>query len=377
MSGELEISQTMDQMLDEARSYLGQELRIEQYNHEVTYDSIRHYAFGIGDDNPLWCDEEYANRGPFGQMVGPPTFLLSIFPPTVVPGFPGLPGFHAGGDYRWNRLPMRGESILARTRLTDIEERQGRKAGRLFIQHSETSYFSGDGEELAVFGARSYRTPPPEIASHPYEAAAEKVYSLEELQNIAAGVFAEEVRGAYPRYWEEVSCGDVLTPVVKGPLDQMSMLCYYAGALPGVGYRSVELAWKNRKLAQENPQLVANNFNLTRDLYNAGQFGLSHHDARAAQAVGMPGRYDNGHMRIGWTAHLITNWMGDLGFLKRLYTEIRRPNMYGNTTWIRGSVVEKYIDDEGDHVIKVEFVGQDQDGNENTNGYAIVRLPVR
>jgi acyl dehydratase len=64
---------------------IGQELRIEQYNHEATCDAIRHYAFEIGDDNPLWCDESYAAAGPFGTMVGPPTFFLSVFAPTLSP----------------------------------------------------------------------------------------------------------------------------------------------------------------------------------------------------------------------------------------------------------------------------------------------------
>ena len=26
------------------------------HNYEVTWDGSRHFAFGYGDDNPLWCD---------------------------------------------------------------------------------------------------------------------------------------------------------------------------------------------------------------------------------------------------------------------------------------------------------------------------------
>ena len=29
---------------------------------EAALDSIRHYAYGIGDDNPLWTDPDYAVR---------------------------------------------------------------------------------------------------------------------------------------------------------------------------------------------------------------------------------------------------------------------------------------------------------------------------
>lgn len=89
----------------------------------------------------------------------------------------------------------------------------------------------------------------------------------------------------------------------------------------------------------------------------------------------MPGEYDNGHMRVGWTAHIVTNWMGDTGRLKRFYTEVRRPNIIGNTTWFRGTVVDKSVDDEGDGVVEVQIEGKDQDGVVNTKGRAWVALP--
>src|SRR6516164_673461 len=48
--------------LAEARAMIGQEFRIEQWNYEASRDVVRHYAWGIGDDNPLWCDPAYAAR---------------------------------------------------------------------------------------------------------------------------------------------------------------------------------------------------------------------------------------------------------------------------------------------------------------------------
>src|SRR5690606_31448621 len=45
-----------DDALAEARSLIGMPIRVELWNHEASRDSIRHYAWGIGDDNPLWCD---------------------------------------------------------------------------------------------------------------------------------------------------------------------------------------------------------------------------------------------------------------------------------------------------------------------------------
>ena len=49
---------------------------LEPWCSEVTRDNVRHYEHGIGDDNPLWCDPEYAARGPFGRIAGPPSFVF-------------------------------------------------------------------------------------------------------------------------------------------------------------------------------------------------------------------------------------------------------------------------------------------------------------
>jgi acyl dehydratase len=365
-----------DDALAEARKMIGQELRIEQYNHEATYDAIRHYAFGIGDDNPLWCDGSYAAAGPFGTMVGPPTFFLSVFAPTLNPGLPGWQGFHAGGDYRWNRLARRGEQLTARSRLTDVAERSGRTVDRFLIQIGETSYTNQDGEELAVFTTRHFRMPSKrETGKGAYEPRPPRQYTNEELQAIARDVFAEEVRGARPRFWEDVHEGDQLQPVVKGPLDRVSMICYYAGAMPGVAYRPVDLSWRQRQRAIEHPELAPTNFNPPTDLFELVRGGSGHHDPDRAHDAGMPGQYDNGHMRIGWTTHLVTNWMGDTGKLKRLHTEMRRPNVIGNTTWFRGTVTATTIDDDGDPVTEISIEGQDQDGTVNTKATASVVLP--
>ena len=363
----------------EVRAMIGRDLRIEQYNHEATYDSIRHYAHGIGDDNPLWCDPDYGACGPHGVMVAPPTFFLRVFATTILPGLPTLHAFHGGGDYHWNRLARRGETLRARSRVTDLVERQGRTVARMFLQHSETTYTTDDGEVLAVFGARSFRTPrPAQETNQIYQAKPPREYSRVELEEIAADVFAEDVRGATPRYWESVEPGDRLQPVVKGPLDRITMTCFYAGAMPAVQYRAAGMAWRFRRLAVEHPDVVPNNFPAPKDLYFLGHGGNGHHDSQAAHAVGMPGAYDNGHMRIGWVAHLITNWMGDTGFLRDLHTEIRRPNVVGNTTWFKGEVTDKRVDgDTGEHVVDISLIGEDQDGTINTKGHATVVLPTR
>ena len=101
-----------DEDIAEVRAMIGQPLRIPQWNLEASIDTIRHYAFGLGDDNPLWCDEDYGSRTQYGSVVAPPTFPYSIFPAGIGPGFPGLQVFQAGGRWELKRYIRPGERIV-------------------------------------------------------------------------------------------------------------------------------------------------------------------------------------------------------------------------------------------------------------------------
>jgi len=60
--------------LDALRQRIGVKIgqTAEPWCHEATRDNIRHYAHGIGDDNPLWCVPEYAKKTTFGDVVALP-----------------------------------------------------------------------------------------------------------------------------------------------------------------------------------------------------------------------------------------------------------------------------------------------------------------
>jgi acyl dehydratase len=363
-------------MLDEARSMIGQDLRIEQYNHEASFDTIRRYAFGIGDDNPLWCDEEYASTGPYRTMVASPTWFYSVFAPGIAPGLSGLQPIHAGGSWTIERYARRGERVKASARLLDVEELKGRRADTLIVQTGEVLYQTTDGELLATVRSQSFRIPRRDAPGGlTYKPKPQRRYTSEELKNIEDDIFAEERRGTNPRYFEDVELGDQLVPVIKGPLDQISMTCYYAGAIGTSGYKACELRWKQWRMARRTPELMSNNYDIT--YYSESTLpSLGHQDDKVAQAIGMPGAYDNGPQRIGWMSHLVTNWAGDRGFVKNLVVRVRRPNIFGDTTWCQGKVTGKRIDG-GARLADLEIWADNQDGERNTEGSATVVLPAR
>ena len=75
---------------------------------------------------------------------------------------------------------------------------------------------------------------------------------------------------------------------------------------------------------------------------------------------------------------VLTNWMGDDGFIRRLDVQIRRPVFYGDTTWFNGEVVNKYKVTEGGveyGAADIKLDGVNQLGLANTVGTATVYLP--
>ena len=57
--------------LDALRQRIGVKIgvTVEPWCYEATRDNIRHYAHGIGDDNPLWCVPEYAAKTKYGDVI--------------------------------------------------------------------------------------------------------------------------------------------------------------------------------------------------------------------------------------------------------------------------------------------------------------------
>ena len=88
----------------------------------------------------------------------------------------------------------------------------------------------------------------------------------------------------------------------------------------------------------------------------------------------MPGVYDYGPQRSSWMASLVTNGMGDAGFLKRIRTQMRGFNIMGDCTWARGKVTRKYMKD-GHALVDIEIRGENQRGELTTPGMATVILP--
>ena len=83
--------------IEEARELIGVPLRRDrmQWNDFATRDAIRQFADGVGDENPLWRDPEYAAQTRWGRILAPPSFLYSVDATIVAPKLPGVQWIYA------------------------------------------------------------------------------------------------------------------------------------------------------------------------------------------------------------------------------------------------------------------------------------------
>ena len=356
--------------LEEARSLIGVDLRRtgQTWNTEAAPDSVRHFCWGLGDENPLFCDPAYGARSQWRAALAPGCFLYTIDTTVVAPKLRGIQWLYGGTDWEWYKPIRHRDSFTVRARLLEAVEKQGGKAKNFIIQTGEVLYTNQHGELVCRALGHTARTPRAKARDGlKYEARETHRYTPEELEHIAHAVENEELRGATPRFWEEVEVGASVQPMLKGPLNITDMICWYAGG--GHSYQSHRRATMHRKRHPADAYV---------DVKTGAQDSAArgHTESKMARDVGMPGSYDVGPQRISWVGQLMTNWMGDDGFLRNLNVSVRRPNIFGDVSWCRAKIVDKRVE-EGAHLVDLEVFVENQLGEVTAKGTAVVELPAR
>ena len=340
------------------RARLGKPVpRPEPYIEVATRDAVRHWVHGIGDRNPYWTE----------AGVAPPTILFAL--DRIVSGYVGgLPGIHAmygGTDFRWERPIQIDDRIVGDSVLHALVEKPSRFASRAIQQIYRTTFRNQRGEVVCEADSWCFRTERETArARGKYTSDGPHRYSADELTAIKRAYATEAIRGATPRAWQDVTVGEVMPEVVKGPLTVTSVVAFVQG-WGSLYVRAHGLAFE---MFERHPALgIPNDFGVPEPPERV------HWDEAMARAVGVPGAYDYGPERVAWLGHLVTNWMGDTGFLRRLNAKVLRHNLIGDTTWCRGRVAGKGPGG----VVTLELEGTNQRGETIASATADVVLPAR
>jgi acyl dehydratase len=371
-----------DEALERLSRRIGVPMRIRQRPHvEVaTSDAMRHFAHGYGDDNPLYCDPSYGEATAWGGQIAPPLFPLCTGTPTPVQWTPEQADAMAGGDplagvgqylrgERWQLFaPVCPGQRLERTEmlwhLEPTESEFG--GGRAVVVTNRVVYRCG-GEPVAVRDLEFlYAERTASATAAKYADVPEPNYTDDDLAAIDALYEAEVRRGREDRLASSVRVGDGLGRLAKGPLTVTELIAYHMGLGWGVyGGGASRLAYLNRRRVPK--------------LYVRDRMGVPdtvqrcHWDSEQARALGHPRGFDYGAMRTNWMVHLVTNWMGDHGFLVVLESRILRFNYLGDAHVIEGRVAA-VRSEQGE--VDVEVRGTNQRGELTCRMAATVRLPT-
>ena len=362
-----------NEMMAKMRRIIGTKLRIGHSvnNEEATRIAIRKFADGIGDPNPLWSDEEYAKKTKYGLIVAPPSWVFAVFSGLQF-GWAGLGGFHSETDAEFYRPILRNDRISPECIYRGFEgPKPSSFAERIIIDRKENTYTNQNNELVARVKWSSIRV---ERAKAKRKGKYSNIqlphpWTDEELKKIEEEVLAEEVRGTNVRYWEDTGVGEELKPVVKGPFGLTDMVAYCVGAQP------VRLAAHGAQLRyyQEHP---AFSFRDPETCALEPIYAV-HYNKAAANAAGLPYQYNAGVQTQSWLIGLLTNWMGDEGWLKKNYAEYRNFVYFSDAVWFKGKVVKKYIDENGEYCVDIETHGINQREEDVAPGNSTVILPSR
>lgn len=166
MSTELDTLITADM-----RACIGRESPVVSLPEEISASDVRRYVQAVGDDNPLWSDDELARRAGYRGRRVPPLLVVELHWRTgdreaenlVESEWSGLvypDGYtsfrNAGRELEWFAPVYVGDLLTFQSRLADVFVRQGR-AGPMIMTRTECDIRNQDGVLVArttAIGAR-------------------------------------------------------------------------------------------------------------------------------------------------------------------------------------------------------------------------------
>lgn len=373
-TSEIVKTQITDEMANALRAQVGKAWSRQYQPWEIegsriTRSLIRRWTVLTGDMRPIFLDLEYAKTLPWGTILAPPGMLQDQ--EQFDPGVQGLPGSQpilAACDLEWELPILVGDLLVPKTTLRAVREiPQPAGHGRVVAQELDTEvcnqagnlvgkvtstwncYERGSQAQRDLYGTRT----------EPH------MYKREDIEAVQAEYKVEQVRGNQPLYWEDVSAGQDIPTVLKGPTTHTR----YVGKGIGRWFQGHGQGWE---MYRQQPTLFFLNEHHAPEPIEAMDW--VHY--RAARYGGLPGAIESNTEHIHWTIHMLMNWMGDHGRIRRLDLRFPKHNIMGDVTRCAGKVSGKR-NQSGKDIAELDLWNTNQLGERVTTGKAEVELPAR
>lgn len=359
----------------DCESFVGKEATDVPIGAEVAdWLTIRRFCAGIGDDNPLYKDPSSGVATKYNSMIAPPTFVAAIRTPTSAGAYSrkdyGVAKFLSHSTMEWVDIIRVGDRLNSRLLLTDLEE------GSSYLGHpcvnvtSEATYHNSYGGRIATAIGKSSIIPFDRghqmlMSRGIYE------YSDHEINGIVTDLDNElPPHGKMLRYFEDVKVGDKLPHLVKGPLNLSDLMAWVVAEQKPIGLGSQAF-----RSVKTTPGLITTNPTTNWPWWDFEQCA---EDILSCENAGFMAPFGRGMQRICLAGQILTDWMGDDGFLRYLSIDILGHYIYGDTMWLFGEVLDTYkkdINGQSYGAVDVGVKGVNQLGEDILSGKAVVYLP--
>ena len=139
-----------------------------------------------------------------------------------------------------------------------------------------------------------------------------------------------------------------------------------------------QIYWEDVEIGQEIPgfSLKIDWTRIASQVSGSQDFYPVHHDPDFARAGGHTEMFVNTNFMQSCFSRLLTDWIGDEGWLYKLRMEMRRMNRLGDTMVLKGKVAEKYVKD-AEHYVDLEVWAENEREGITTPTKATVTLPSK
>jgi hypothetical protein len=353
-------------------NYADPDYNQEYFNTGVSPDGIRHFVDGIGDINPLYRDFKYASGSKYRCLIAPPTFLETINysqHPDNLP--PGIEGFLSGFEWEYFKPVCDGDQYTAKVVYPlDVQLKPSRSSGHLVIVTEKGELLKQGAEVTAAYKSWVIFMDGRKSLVQKGQAPEEEMprYTKEYIDEVHRAQDKEIPRGREALYWEDVEVGQELAPVVRGPYSLSEKFAWFVGKGNPPSCVSDRLF-----------RIIAAKHQASQGTYDPGlniYIRPSMFDAKTQADRGITRFHDAGAQRNAWRNMVLTNWMGDEGFLWKSRAELRGLNQEGDITWCKAKITKKYLD-RSHYCVDLDSWCENQKKQITMPGSATVILPSR
>lgn len=285
--------------------------------------ALRKFVEAIGETNPIYYDDEYARSTPYGSIIAPPTFCRT-FHSGAIPGLrmPREGIIHGEQSYTYFKPLKPGDEVYCRSRLADVQEKEGRSGKMIFVTIEQDGRDS-NGELF--------------FTSSQVAIIREEALKREQvLQDTGkpAQISKPETAGKTPRF-AQFSPGDEMEPKEMPPVTRMDLI-KYSGA--------------------------------------SGDFNPIHTIDEVAQEMGLGGIIAHGMFSMARMGSFLTDWAGPEGTLVSWGVRFSAMVRPGDVITYRGTI-NKVEPLESGGTVHGDVWGENTRGEKVVTGYASISLP--